>query len=140
MTAIIGWIGSVLSVSSMLQKRQMRFRVLNLAACVAMVTFNVANASWSIVTLNIVVAAINIQHIIALLRRKGDTAATTTTATTASATTATETTATATTARRRQDRCGTTRPGTAVGPRPSGLLVSARPAAAATTRHRRNAA
>ena len=133
MTAIIGWIGSVLSVSSMLQKRQMRFRVLNLAACGAMVTFNVANASWSIVTLNIVVAAITIQHIIALLRRKGDT----TTATTA--TTATATTATATTARRRQDRCGTNRPSTAVGPRPAGLLVGGR-SVAATTRHRRNAA
>jgi len=76
MTAIIGWIGSVLCVSSILQKNQLRFRTLNLAACVAMVTFNLANASWSMVALNIVVAAINIHQII-ILRRDGATAATT---------------------------------------------------------------
>jgi len=68
MTAVIGWIGSALCVSSILQKNQMRFRVLNLAACVAMITFNLANATWSMVLLNVVVAAINI-HQIAVLRR-----------------------------------------------------------------------
>jgi len=68
MTAIVGWIGSVLCVSSILQKNQLRFRTLNLAACVAMITFNVANATWSMVALNVVVAAINIRQI-TILRR-----------------------------------------------------------------------
>ena len=68
MTAIVGWIGSALCVSSILQKNQMRFRVLNLAACVAMITFNLANATWSMVLLNVVVAAINVHQIIVLRR------------------------------------------------------------------------
>ena len=68
MTAIIGWIGSVLAVSSILQKSQMRFRALNLAACVAMVSFNLANATGSMVLLNVVVAAINIRQIIIIRR------------------------------------------------------------------------
>jgi hypothetical protein len=68
MTAVIGWIGSVLCVSSILQKNQLRFRALNLAACIAMITFNVANATWSMVALNVVVAAINIRQI-TILRR-----------------------------------------------------------------------
>ena len=66
MTAIVGWVGSVLCVSSILQKNQLRFRTLNLAACVAMIMFNVANATWSMVTLNVVVAAINIRQIVLL--------------------------------------------------------------------------
>lgn len=138
MTAIIGWIGSVLSVSSMLQKRQMRFRVLNLAACAAMVTFNVANASWSIVTLNVVVAAINIQHIIVLVRRKGATTTATDTTDTTAATAATTATNAATA--RRQDRCGRNRPAAGTAPRSTRSLIAARPATAATTRHRGNAA
>ena len=68
MTAVVGWIGSVLCVSSILQKNQLRFRALNLAACVAMITFNIANETWSMVALNVVVAAINIRQI-AILRR-----------------------------------------------------------------------
>jgi len=90
MTAIIGWIGSVLCVSSILQKNQLRFRTLNLAACVAMVTFNLANASWSMVALNIVVAAINIHQII-ILRRDGAAATTATVDAAAAAPHATET-------------------------------------------------
>ena len=141
MTAIIGWIGSVLSVSSMLQKRQMRFRVLNLAACAAMVTFNVANASWSIVTLNVVVAAINIQHIIVLLRRQGaTTTATDTTDTTDTTAPTTATIATNAATARRQDRCGRNRPAAGAAPRSTRSLIAARPATAATTRHRGNAA
>lgn len=75
MIAIVGWIGSVLCVSSLIQKNQMRFRALNLGACIAMITFNTANATWSMVLLNVVVAVINIRQI-RLLCRATDEAAT----------------------------------------------------------------
>jgi hypothetical protein len=66
MIAVIGWIGSALCVSSIIQKDQMRFRALNLAACVAMIAFNLASATWSMVLLNVIVAIINIRQIVAL--------------------------------------------------------------------------
>ena len=65
MIAIVGWIGSALCVASLLQKDQLRFRALNLGSCAAMITFNVANATWSMVLLNVVVAVINVRSIIA---------------------------------------------------------------------------
>jgi hypothetical protein len=66
MIAAIGWIGSVLCVWSLVQENQARFRALNLGACVALIAFNIGNAAWSGVLLNIVVAAINVRQLIAM--------------------------------------------------------------------------
>lgn len=66
MIAAIGWIGSVLCVWSLVQENQARFRALNLGACVALIVFNIGNAAWSGVLLNIVVAAINVRQLIAM--------------------------------------------------------------------------
>ena len=66
MIAGIGWIGSALCVSSLIQKNQMRFRALNLAACAAMIAFNSANGTWSMVLLNVIVSIINIRQIATL--------------------------------------------------------------------------
>lgn len=66
MIAGIGWIGSALCVSSLIQKNQMRFRALNLGACAAMIAFNSANGTWSMVLLNVIVSIINIRQIVAI--------------------------------------------------------------------------
>lgn len=71
MIAGIGWIGSVLCVWSLVQQNQARFRALNLGACVALIVFNIGNAAWSGVLLNIVVAAINVRQLIALRSASG---------------------------------------------------------------------
>ena len=46
---LLGWGGSALLVFSLLQTRVLRFRVLNLLACVVLVVFNGCSASgrWS---------------------------------------------------------------------------------------------
>ncbi len=64
MISAIGWIGSALCVSSLVQKNQLRFRALNLGACIAMIAFNTANGTWSMVLLNVIVSIINIRQII----------------------------------------------------------------------------
>lgn len=63
MIAAIGWIGSAFCVASIVQRDQARFRALNLIACVVLIAFNVANAAWSGVLLNAVVAIINIRQL-----------------------------------------------------------------------------
>ncbi len=66
MIAGIGWIGSALCVSSLIQNNQMRLRALNLGACAAMIAFNGANGTWSMVLLNVIVSIIDIRQIVAL--------------------------------------------------------------------------
>jgi hypothetical protein len=63
MIAAIGWIGSALCVASLVQNDQRRFRALNLAACVVFIVFNIVNATWSMVMLNVVIAVINIRQL-----------------------------------------------------------------------------
>ncbi len=72
---ILGWGGSALLVYSLLQSRVLRFRVLNLAACVLLVFFNAVLAVWPMVGMNIVLAAINVWFIVRLLRDRHDEAA-----------------------------------------------------------------
>ena len=62
----LGWVGSVFCVASIVQKNQARFRALNLVACLVLIAFNFANAAWSGVLLNTVVAAINIRQLFVL--------------------------------------------------------------------------
>lgn len=65
---ILGWGGSALLVYSLLQSRVLRFRVLNLVACVVLVVFNALVEVWPMVGMNLVLCAINLWFIARLLR------------------------------------------------------------------------
>lgn len=69
---ILGWGGSALLVYSLLQSRVLRFRVLNLAACVILVAFNAFVGVWPMVGMNAVLCAINVWFIVRLLRDRHD--------------------------------------------------------------------
>ena len=69
---ILGWAGSALLVYSVMQTRVLRFRVLNLAACVVLTGFNAALGIWPMVAMNIALAAINLWHIRALVSTRDD--------------------------------------------------------------------
>lgn len=72
---ILGWGGSALLVYSLLQSRVLRFRVLNLIACVVLVLFNALVEVWPMVGMNIVLCAINLWFIVHLLRDRHNEAA-----------------------------------------------------------------
>ena len=69
---ILGWGGSALLVYSLLQSRVLRFRVLNLAACVILVVFNALVHVWPMVGMNLVLCAINLWFIATLVRERHD--------------------------------------------------------------------
>jgi len=69
---VAGWAGSVLLVVSLLQTRVLRFRVLNLVAAVVLVGFNAAVAVWPMAAMNVVIAVINVWHVVRLLRNRHD--------------------------------------------------------------------
>jgi len=68
----IGWAGSALLVFSLLQTRVLRFRVLNLTACVVLAFFNAAIGVWPMAAQNVVLAAINVYFLVSLLRERHD--------------------------------------------------------------------
>jgi hypothetical protein len=70
----LGWVGSALLIYSVMQARVLRFRVLNLAACVVLTGFNAALEIWPMVAMNIALTAINLWHIRALVSTRHDTA------------------------------------------------------------------
>ena len=65
---LFGWIGSALLIVSLLQTRVLRFRVLNLVACVILVVFNALLAVWPMVGMNVATSAINLVFIARMLR------------------------------------------------------------------------
>jgi hypothetical protein len=65
MIAVLGWLGSGLVVTSLIQRDIGRLRQLNLAASVALGVFNLALGIWSMIVLNIVLAAVNSYHLLA---------------------------------------------------------------------------
>ncbi|MCW2793777.1 MAG: hypothetical protein JWO76_2875 [Nocardioides sp.] len=69
---ILGWGGSALLVFSLLQARVLRFRALNLVACVILVAFNSILGIWPMVAMNIVLAVINVWFIVRLLDERHD--------------------------------------------------------------------
>jgi hypothetical protein len=71
----VGWIGSVLLVVSVMQARVLRFRVLNLLACVVLTGFNAALGIWPMVAMNIALTLINLWHLRALVTTRHDDAA-----------------------------------------------------------------
>lgn len=68
----LGWAGSALLVYSLLQARVLRFRVLNLVACIVLVVFNGLIAVWPMVGMNVVLAGINLWFIRKLLSERHD--------------------------------------------------------------------
>jgi hypothetical protein len=72
---ILGWGGSALLVFSLLQARVIRFRTLNLLACLILLFFNAAIGVWPMVGMNLVLAAINLWFIVRLLGERHDEAA-----------------------------------------------------------------
>ncbi len=72
---ILGWGGSALLVFSLLQARVLRFRTLNLVACVILLGFNAILGIWPMVGMNLVLAAINVWFIVRLLGERHDEAA-----------------------------------------------------------------
>ena len=69
---IIGWAGSALLVYSVMQARVLRFRVLNLAACVVLIGYNAVLGIWPMVAMNVALALINAWHIRRLVATRHD--------------------------------------------------------------------
>ncbi|WP_148614616.1 YgjV family protein [Nocardioides rubriscoriae] len=69
---LVGWGGSALLVFSLLQARVLRFRALNLVACVILLVFNALIEVWPMVGMNAVLAGINIWFLVRLLRDRHD--------------------------------------------------------------------
>jgi hypothetical protein len=69
---IVGWSGSALLIFSVMQARVLRFRVLNLLACVVLTGFNAALEIWPMVAMNIVLCLINLWHIRKLVGTRHD--------------------------------------------------------------------
>jgi hypothetical protein len=69
---ILGWAGSALLVFSVMQARVLRFRVLNLLACVVLTIFNGFLAIWPMVAMNVALSVINIYFLVRLLDERHD--------------------------------------------------------------------
>jgi len=72
---LIGWCGSALLIVSVMQARLLRFRVLNLFACIVLTGFNAALAIWPMVAMNVALSLINLWHIHKLVTTRHDEAA-----------------------------------------------------------------
>lgn len=68
----LGWAGSALLVYSLMQARVLRFRVLNLVACVVLVVFNAVLGIWPMVAMNVVLSGINLWFIRRLVGDRHD--------------------------------------------------------------------
>lgn len=69
---LFGWAGSALLIVSLLQTRVLRFRVLNLAACLSLVLFNALVGVWPMVGMNVATSAINLWFIVQMIRTRHD--------------------------------------------------------------------
>jgi hypothetical protein len=72
---LLGWAGSFLLVFSLMQARMLRFRTLNLVACLILIVFNYALGIWPMVAMNVVLSAINLWYIRVLVASRHDAAA-----------------------------------------------------------------
>jgi hypothetical protein len=72
MLELVGWAGGALLVISLLQARVLRFRVLNLAACLVLIAYNGFVGVWPMFGMNIVLSLINVWFIVQLLRTRHD--------------------------------------------------------------------
>ena len=69
---ILGWAGSALLVFSVMQARVLRFRALNLLACIVLTVFNGLLGIWPMVAMNVALSAINIYFLVKLLGERHD--------------------------------------------------------------------
>ena len=69
---VLGWSGSALLIYSLMQARVLRFRVLNLIACLVLVVFNAILEIWPMVAMNIVLSGINLFFIRKLVADRHD--------------------------------------------------------------------
>jgi hypothetical protein len=68
----LGWAGSALLIFSLMQARVLRFRVLNLVACVILIVFNAILEIWPMVAMNVVLSLINLWFIRRLVSDRHD--------------------------------------------------------------------
>jgi hypothetical protein len=68
----LGWAGSALLIYSVMQARVLRFRVLNLSACLVLVVFNGLLGIWPMVAMNLVLCGINLYFIRRLVSQRHD--------------------------------------------------------------------
>ncbi len=69
---LVGWAGSALLVTSLLQARVLRFRLLNFTACLVLIAYNGLIGVWPMFGMNIVLSLINLVFVIRLLRTRHD--------------------------------------------------------------------
>ncbi|MET7753040.1 hypothetical protein [Micromonospora sp. NPDC005367] len=69
---LVGWVGSVVLVWSLLQTRVLRLRALNLIGCLILIGYNAAIRVWPMVGLNVVLAVINIWYLRRMLATRHD--------------------------------------------------------------------
>jgi len=67
---VLGWAGSALLIFSLMQARVLRFRLLNLVACVVLVIFNGVLGIWPMVAMNVALCGINLWFIRRLLSER----------------------------------------------------------------------
>jgi hypothetical protein len=67
-----GWLGSALLIFSLLQTRVLRFRILNLTACLSLIVFNALIEVWPMVGMNVATSSINVFFLTRLLRERHD--------------------------------------------------------------------
>jgi len=72
---VLGWAGSALLIFSLLQARVLRFRLLNLVACLVLVVFNGLLGIWPMVAMNVVLSGINVWFIRRLVAQRHSDAA-----------------------------------------------------------------
>lgn len=69
MIDLVGWLGSVLVAASLLQKRMIRLRVLNLIACLICIGYNWYIRVWPMVGMNVLVGSINVYYLAVIFRQ-----------------------------------------------------------------------
>lgn len=69
---VVGWLGSAVLVWSLLQARLLRLRAWNLVGSVILTGYNTAVGVWPMVGLNVVLAGVNLSHLVRLLRSRRD--------------------------------------------------------------------
>jgi len=72
---VLGWAGSAMLIFSLMQARVLRFRLLNLMACAALVVFNGLLGIWPMVAMNLALCGINVWFIHKLLSERHSEAA-----------------------------------------------------------------
>ena len=67
----LGWAGSALIVASLMLRRPVPFRIVNLASAVVLLVFDYAIGLWSMVVLNIAILLVNLWQLRDTVRRAG---------------------------------------------------------------------